>query len=460
MRMFSTNEKSQNLVRERLESLQAKYAILASTNPNQLRSLIPLQEIWRFFVDGERQCVNIPALIQCFSPNCGPFRYHSLNQAKAAKLIINDTVFERVIQYLCLTPQDLDNITIIELLSYNFGWFFFERSEPGYLKSLYMAFDLLFRKQKKLNLDFICTLHRMATTQTQNMRYDQSKNTNLRGETRNSKTPMIGFRIQANTASRQGLTEFFKRAEQYPWLSIGINQEICLRDLKDRMRYSELNVKVDKFRLGQPVLYKALTESRNYAELGSAIMDCITQGVHIQCISRFSAGHVAIELRKHALSFIERFNKTIIRNISPLEKLRAIVRLVQDLEQLHMFDDGNCRTLCMLLLNHLLINHDFPLCILQNPNGFDALSEDELIEQVIAGMENTFILIRKGKLFDVDTSNLIKLSKTNNAFGINEWYFDAIIGIEKAARIAKQEQDKPDAWEESEEIRPRKRRCL
>jgi hypothetical protein len=65
-------------------------------------------------------------------------------------------------------------------------------------------------------------------------------------------------------------------------------------------------------------------------------------------------------------------------------KLILIVELVHDLEIIHPFQDGNCRTF-VLLLNHLLIKNNLSPAILLNPNRFDGMSIDELVHDVQQG---------------------------------------------------------------------------
>ena len=68
-------------------------------------------------------------------------------------------------------------------------------------------------------------------------------------------------------------------------------------------------------------------------------------------------------------------------------KIRVIVRCCQDLEQNHVFRDGNCRTLGFIILNKLLLQNGLNPCIMKNPNRFDGFSEEELIQEVIDGQE-------------------------------------------------------------------------
>ena len=76
-------------------------------------------------------------------------------------------------------------------------------------------------------------------------------------------------------------------------------------------------------------------------------------------------------------------------------KLYTICRLIATLERIHPFGDGNCRTICVILLNMLLIENGFSFAILNDPNVFDGYSIQELVNEVIRGMENFLSLIAK-----------------------------------------------------------------
>lgn len=69
------------------------------------------------------------------------------------------------------------------------------------------------------------------------------------------------------------------------------------------------------------------------------------------------------------------------------QKLHAIARLCQDLDQLHVFVDGNIRTSGILLLNRLLIENQLSPCVLRDVNQLDCLSEDEIIELILEGQQ-------------------------------------------------------------------------
>jgi hypothetical protein len=69
-----------------------------------------------------------------------------------------------------------------------------------------------------------------------------------------------------------------------------------------------------------------------------------------------------------------------------IKKLQAICRFLSTVERIHPFYDGNCRTV-YFLLHKLLIDNNFPPSLLDNPNIFDGLAVNELVEKVILGMD-------------------------------------------------------------------------
>ena len=77
-----------------------------------------------------------------------------------------------------------------------------------------------------------------------------------------------------------------------------------------------------------------------------------------------------------------------ISSISPdnsEDKLRVIIRICQNLDQLHLFPDGNIRTIAFLVLNKLLMENGMFPTIMDNPNILDMKSTDEIMKEIIIG---------------------------------------------------------------------------
>lgn len=84
--------------------------------------------------------------------------------------------------------------------------------------------------------------------------------------------------------------------------------------------------------------------------------------------------------------YIGVYQKEIIQADSNEKKLSCIATLIHELELLHPFTDGNCRTFVFALLPKLLIEQGFTPVILENPNRFDLFSNQELVEEIKKGL--------------------------------------------------------------------------
>jgi prophage maintenance system killer protein len=67
------------------------------------------------------------------------------------------------------------------------------------------------------------------------------------------------------------------------------------------------------------------------------------------------------------------------------EKLIAIATLCQDLDQMHVFVDGNIRTTGILVLNKLLLQQRLSPSVLEDVNCLDCLSVAEIVEKIREG---------------------------------------------------------------------------
>jgi hypothetical protein len=68
-------------------------------------------------------------------------------------------------------------------------------------------------------------------------------------------------------------------------------------------------------------------------------------------------------------------------------KLRRIAETCRTLEQAHLFNDGNARTVGFLLLNRLLLSAGMSPALMSNPNEFDGFSISELVQSIRQGQE-------------------------------------------------------------------------
>ncbi len=79
------------------------------------------------------------------------------------------------------------------------------------------------------------------------------------------------------------------------------------------------------------------------------------------------------------------YKVAIAKACSDDDKLSVIVSFCQSLDQVHLFKDGNIRTIGMFTLNKLLYDNNLPFCSLNDVNVFDCLSIQELVDAVEEG---------------------------------------------------------------------------
>ena len=100
---------------------------------------------------------------------------------------------------------------------------------------------------------------------------------------------------------------------------------------------------------------------------------------------------ISKKVEKIFISFIAELKK-ISPTDSPLERIKTIVALIQDLERGHYFMDRNCMTAYVLLMD-LVIAEGLPPPMLANVNYLDGCSVQEGVEAVLEGMETTLHLV-------------------------------------------------------------------
>lgn len=89
---------------------------------------------------------------------------------------------------------------------------------------------------------------------------------------------------------------------------------------------------------------------------------------------------------KKALQIFDSYLKTIKTKDSDIEKIKTIALTIRDLMQLHLYYDGNARSLYMLA-NLFLFQSDMSLFYPRNMCMFEGNSLDKMVKEVVAGQE-------------------------------------------------------------------------
>ena len=251
-----------------------------------------------------------------------------------------------------------------------------ERREPGSLRGVLNAYahclDKIDSKQPFTRKD-ILEIHQQCVDKVSGTIYDKIKPRTAqpvnKGFRKHSESVMFHL-ISGVNLSKAGC----KNVAEYIWNNVVdhanpsymFNQVSSAKDIEDLLiRHLEASEE-DGHRFAP--LLEGLSETEDNSRIPARIQHLLD--------------HMYQELEK-----IPDDDKTDYR------KIATIVATVQKLEQLHPFQDANCRSFCLVLLNSLLMQQGFDPAIIDDPNKFDGVSVEELVETVQNGMQETRKLV-------------------------------------------------------------------
>jgi len=114
----------------------------------------------------------------------------------------------------------------------------------------------------------------------------------------------------------------------------------------------------------------------------------------------FAKAQPSNEIYQNAEQIIRIYHQSISICVNDVDKINAIIDLITSLERLHPFNDANCRTICIFLLNRELIFNGLSPVILDDPNRFDGFSKSELFNEINKGMLR-FNQVKQGNIKDL-----------------------------------------------------------
>lgn len=470
--MFS----KQKPLEQRLVAVLEKYQQQADRNPEKLRQKIPSQEIWRF---GVEKSVQMHGRGLMFSPtfvNLRSSEDHADFLAMRVKDFLDnlDDIFdaeniEEVKQQFLKELQESrwdkvdQQFTLQDMLNLDKGLVPFEINEPGYLKGIYKAFQLVMAQSARLDIPFIQYLHRTAMLDVKGSNYDHDQQ-GLGAFRRFAET---GFRLTPQCASKGGVAAFLKNKKDYQYLelrvvedakvvgaieisneSLKLIQEYASDDFEHRLVGARSEVKFAEYchspdakaafikkikedaQLNKQILKLGETPDKAMDELYKIIRASGDGRLQLCYVCRIAADEIVNELSRQ----IGEYQAAILQATKPIDKIKAIAKFVVDSELLHPFHDANGRIFCMLVINFLLLEQGFPLSLLEDSNRFNFYTIDELTDEIIKGFENTFELIEKGVIFNISTADIITLLQSKPEFKNLFDYFKGVVAIEEKGR--------------------------
>lgn len=313
---------------------QQKSTILKN-NPNRLKSIMK----------------NLPA------PKAPPFDY---NKIKVLKELSNTPLALPLLFFDGLRTTDIPNF------SKSVGQI--ENEEKGYFKCLCQTFvqRLLDSQYSPLDANFIKRLHFDCIDIVDSL----------------SKQPLI-----------PGRGVFTDRGKQHYSLPLAPRFEETHARQKYLIQsyFQELEPKPDEEDIHAMIGYSQIADYSKYYFLSG--LTELTQGYTLPKELRitfklFYANSFSQETNEGLVSLILKDYQLNLQTCkTELKFITCIANMIQQLERLHPFSDGNGRVFSMMLLNLELIKHGLSPCIADNPNFVDLLPLNELVEYICLGQE-------------------------------------------------------------------------
>jgi hypothetical protein len=322
------------------------------------------------------------------------------------------------------------------------GWLKFEETEPGYLMAMVKAYQRIFASAADIEALAI-ELHAIASSEVKNLIYDRNvaagenrnsyrkNNIYLPGIVRSTCTP-DGIAELISTIIN------YPEQTDYPVLQLFDREKNCGMTLLYRIPPSFV-FRLEKDNHAAADKKENNTESPASSNIGSDFNDLIHLGMrvklannpqsinlfmpyvnqyldspnkHLQLSHYHGNGETVDEKVAEAMSirmksYVNEYKQSILAATNPYDKLKSIVYFIRNCERLHPFVDANTRTFSMLLLNHLLIQNGFVPVIRTDPNKCYAITIDEFIDDIIDGMDRTLKLAQGVDPYNVKTADIV-----------------------------------------------------
>ena len=249
------------------------------------------------------------------------------------------------------------------------GWVGYEAGEPGSVQALLNGFAYMvdnFDLTAGLRSTYLLDLHKVC------MMGVQTKN--LKSSPGDLRYLNAGMPFLPKTTSLENLQEI---------LHIRCGDDT---DVFNTAAYRKPAESLDANELYNAIQRLGRLNYRNwYPNLSDADQNALAKKAGLQ--NFYEAKHrVQMQFAIKVDNIVDRFNYSIAQATTSDGLLSAIALVVRELELLHPFPDGNCRTVACVLLTQLLLNYEFSPALLENPNLDGELSLEQWTEEIQKGM--------------------------------------------------------------------------
>lgn len=245
--------------------------------------------------------------------------------------------------YAGLTEENLYKILFMEVKDLASGKYYMDSKEPQYLAKMLEGYKVMIETlNEPLTPELYCTLHDVCSAGVITDDTPEGIPSGFRHYSDGAEAFQV---ILGSTLSAKGYHELLTK----------IKTAMCFEGEDESYPFKEAII--------DPSKTIDLTGSRPSFLKLKPVSEA-TCRFHVEfCIKRFNDGS---KLTEH-------------------EKLFACAQFVQDLDQMHVFVDGNIRTTGILMINRSLLSLGLKPCVLEDVNCLDCLSVEEIVEKIKQG---------------------------------------------------------------------------
>ena len=380
-----------------------------SSSIASLFASIPKTEFWRFFIDFNDQDMRESFILaskelekEDFNLNIDEFltRHKEWNEFLAKEGYI---------------PEKHRHLRFEEYINLQRGWSSYEDREPGYLLALLTAFNYILASHLgndpyEPSIKLIQQIHRLATGNVKKTHYDiEHELTGIPGEFRKIQD-YTTYQLSSNNMT---LTGFYELAQKMK------NQHLPLLLLVKNLELKQEDEELPLFSIDMPGPDLFVEIDLNESWEDTEKLKSLLSKIYMRFCDPLEAyednlylGSMLNDNPEEAMAqslayLLDVYKYNSYHSATPSDKIKSIISLVQDCDQLHPFIDGNIRSFAVIFLNHLLMMNGFPPTIMDDPNHFDGYSVDELVEEVIRGMNRVLELAKNKIKFQYSTEALL-----------------------------------------------------
>lgn len=258
------------------------------------------------------------------------------------------------------------------------GWLGYEFREPGAVPALLDAFSYMLdhlELPEGLSIPYLMHLHKIVQSGVRNNKFKAAP-----GEIRYL---VVSRPLFAATTTMKHLEEIFENRAG--------DQTTVFRSKKfaPDVDFSDAKSVSDFLKINKEVLYQHWYPELSDDELGSLETE--------SGLSRYYEVKTKVQLQfvERASLLIHSFNASMLVDLGSEDRLYHIAKLIRELSLLHLFQDGNTRLLCGVLLNQLLLRYGFlPTCLF-NQNAVSDVCLDDWVAEIKQGMYATEALLNE-----------------------------------------------------------------